>query len=310
MLEEVIAVPPNVETGSIRPIVCMYHANCLDGFTSAWVVAKFYGEENVQFIPVNYGQKGIDLALSTDLAGRRLVVVDFSFPLAVMGELIHRAEYSVVLDHHRTAEKELFPLIGNGPKSDVHFDMERSGAGMTWDYFFSRETRPDLVNHVEDRDLWKFALRGTKEYMAAVMSYPYTFPVWDMISNHYEEVLAEGVAIERFQNQIISEHIAGPVFRIQIDEYNIPATYVPYKLASEVGSILAGGEPFAAILYDTNEARTFSLRSRKDGVDVSKIAKRFGGGGHPGAAGFTVKFGEHGRNLRVFSMQYLEQSKS
>jgi nanoRNase/pAp phosphatase (c-di-AMP/oligoRNAs hydrolase) len=32
---------------------------------------------------------------------------------------------------------------------------------------------------------------------------------------------------------------------------------------------------------------TYSLRSAEGGLDVSVIAKRHGGGGHPHAAGFT-----------------------
>jgi len=32
-----------------------------------------------------------------------------------------------------------------------------------------------------------------------------------------------------------------------------------------------------------------SLRTRRDDVDLSEIAKKFGGGGHPKAAGFTIK---------------------
>ena len=32
----------------------------------------------------------------------------------------------------------------------------------------------------------------------------------------------------------------------------------------------------------------FSLRSGESGVDVSSVAKKFGGGGHKNAAGFSV----------------------
>ena len=51
---------------------------------------------------------------------------------------------------------------------------------------------------------------------------------------------------------------------------------------------MAEGEPFAACYWDTPEGRVFSLRSSSDGVDVSEIAKQFGGGGHKNAAGFKI----------------------
>jgi nanoRNase/pAp phosphatase (c-di-AMP/oligoRNAs hydrolase) len=57
---------------------------------------------------------------------------------------------------------------------------------------------------------------------------------------------------------------------------------------------MAAGEPFAACYWDTPDGRVFSLRSREDGVDVSAIAKRYGGGGHRNASGFRMPIGWEG----------------
>jgi nanoRNase/pAp phosphatase (c-di-AMP/oligoRNAs hydrolase) len=54
---------------------------------------------------------------------------------------------------------------------------------------------------------------------------------------------------------------------------------------------MAQGQPFAACYWDTEEGRVFGLRAADDGVDVSEIAKEYGGGGHAKAAGFTVSRG-------------------
>lgn len=51
---------------------------------------------------------------------------------------------------------------------------------------------------------------------------------------------------------------------------------------------MAQGEPFAACYWDTPTHRIFSLRSSDTGMDVSTIAKQYGGGGHVHAAGFRV----------------------
>ena len=40
----------------------------------------------------------------------------------------------------------------------------------------------------------------------------------------------------------------------------------------------------------TPDGRVFSLRSNFDGVDVSEVAKQYGGGGHRNASGFKVSF--------------------
>jgi oligoribonuclease NrnB/cAMP/cGMP phosphodiesterase (DHH superfamily) len=58
--------------------------------------------------------------------------------------------------------------------------------------------------------------------------------------------------------------------------------------SSDAGNIMSIGQPFAATYYDSDKHRVFSLRSATDGLDVSEIAKEFGGGGHVHAAGFKV----------------------
>ena len=42
--------------------------------------------------------------------------------------------------------------------------------------------------------------------------------------------------------------------------------------------------------FETKDKRIYSLRSQgENGVDVSMIASKFGGGGHRNAAGFSIE---------------------
>ena len=51
-----------------------------------------------------------------------------------------------------------------------------------------------------------------------------------------------------------------------------------------------GKRPFGACYFDRQDGkRQWSLRSTDNGVDVSEIARKRGGGGHKHAAGFTEK---------------------
>jgi len=63
---------------------------------------------------------------------------------------------------------------------------------------------------------------------------------------------------------------------------------LPYTLTSDAGHLLAENFPFAGCYWDTPSGRVFSLRSRDDGMNVSKIAELYGGGGHEHASGFTI----------------------
>ena len=263
--------------------ICIYHANCADGFTSAWVVRKALGE-SVQFYP------GVYQDMPPDVTGKDVLLVDFSYKRPVLEAMRGQAASVIVLDHHKTAEADLRDL----PGVLSVFDMNRSGARITWDYFFPTQEPPAMLRHIEDRDLWRFALRKTREIQASVFSYPYEFSAWDFLMEQADlnQLAVEGEAIERKHFKDIRELVNVVTRRMKIGGYVVPVANLPYTLTSDAGHLLAKGEPFAGCYWDTPEGRVFSLRSTDEGVDVSEIAKQYGGGGHRNASGFRLSFAD------------------
>jgi hypothetical protein len=150
---------------------------------------------------------------------------------------------------------------------------------------------PRLLLHVEDRDLWRFLLPKTREIQASVFSQPYDFAVWDaLMTAPLDKLALEGEAIERKHFKDILELTKVVTRRMRIGGYNVPIANLPYTLASDAGHLLSQNEAFAGCYYDTPQGRNFSLRSAEGGVDVSAIAKQYGGGGHRHAAGFRVSY--------------------
>ncbi|MFP4538872.1 MAG: hypothetical protein ACLFPA_11295 [Dichotomicrobium sp.] len=284
-------------------LLCIYHGNCADGFGAAWVVRYCFGED-VEF------HAGVYQDPPPDVTGRDVLMVDFCYKRPVLDEMANIARSIVILDHHKSAAEDLGDLpessgdwdtdmemakeavsLGDPPVFAL-FDMERSGAGITWDYLFPRSSRPPLINHIEDRDLWRFALEGTREIQAAVFSHPYDFRVWDELMQMDTEALrSDGRAIERKHFKDIREFIGAARVRMEIAGYFVPALNAPYCWSSDAGHEMAAGEPFAACYWDTPDGRVFSLRSLPGGVDVSSVARQYGGGGHEHAAGFRVPHG-------------------
>ena len=74
--------------------------------------------------------------------------------------------------------------------------------------------------------------------------------------------------------------------------YRVPVVNVPYHYASDCADAMLKAEPgapFCASWFRRADGRIqYSLRSRDDRMDVSEIAKKFGGGGHRNAAGFET----------------------
>jgi oligoribonuclease NrnB/cAMP/cGMP phosphodiesterase (DHH superfamily) len=262
--------------------LCIYHGNCADGFTSAWVVRKALGED-VDF------HAGVYQDAPPDVEGRDVVMVDFSYKRPVLEQIRERAASVLILDHHKTAEADLRDL----PGVVSVFDMNRAGARITWDHYFPNHVPPQLLLHVEDRDLWRFALPWTREIQANVFSYPYDFEVWDRLMREPIDTLAkEGYAIERKHFKDINELIGVVTRRMDIGGHNVPIANLPYTLTSDAGHALAKGEPFAGCYWDTPAGRVFSLRSTDEGLDVSAIAKLYGGGGHRNASGFRLSYAD------------------
>lgn len=277
---------PGAPLGSTRPLV-IYHGNCADGFGAAWVFhhhAKRHDTPAMypEFVAGRYGYA------PPDVDGRDLYLVDFSYSREITEVLVASAARVTLIDHHKTAIEQLAGL----PGLRQVVDLERSGATLAWDYLFPNQQRPLLLGHIEDRDLWRFKLPHTREIQSLVFSLPYSFDVWDklMAADPHDLIAytAQGAAIERKHRKDVAELVTATRRRMNIAGHNVPAANLPYTMASDAGAVMAQGEPFAAVYWDTPDHRQFSLRSIKGGMDVSTIALALGGGGHENAAGFRV----------------------
>lgn len=281
--------------------LCIYHGNCADGFSAAWAVWKRFPDTD--FHAGVYGQE------PPDVTGREVIIVDFSYKKDVIIELAARAKSILVLDHHKTAQEDIQPLLDDGTIQGI-FDMERSGAMIAWEFFHPEKPVPQLIKHVQDRDLWQFKLGYTKEIQSAVFSYPYDFETWDWLMSYADDVdghkalVSEGRAITRKHDKDIKELLMAAKQKMCIGGHWVWAANLPYTMSSEAGHLLCmeamypmgSGElneypPFGATYYDVADGRIFSLRSVGD-FDVSAIAKKYGGGGHKNAAGFKLQNGD------------------
>jgi oligoribonuclease NrnB/cAMP/cGMP phosphodiesterase (DHH superfamily) len=273
--------------------LCIYHGNCADGFGAAWVVRKALGPD-VEFHAARYDEP------APDVTGKNVIIVDFSYKYAALIALADKAASVLVIDHHKTAMADLDDVPQAEQHYEAHtqnstgklhvlFDMNRSGAGLTWDFFFPTQPRPPLINHIEDRDLWLFKLEGTREIMADLFSYPQDFATWDrLFADEINWIRLDGVAINRQHQKTVADLVRATKRRMLIGGHDVPVANLPFMFASDAGALMAEGELFAGSYFDTPDGRNFSLRSTDASMDVSEIAKQYGGGGHRNAAGFRV----------------------
>jgi oligoribonuclease NrnB/cAMP/cGMP phosphodiesterase (DHH superfamily) len=271
-----MAGPHQSHRFSKPPTVILYHAECADGFGAAWAIWKQF--PSARFIPVKHGDPP-----PPELTTQRVVIVDFSYDRPTLERLASEAQALLVLDHHITAEQALADL------SYAYFDMKKSGAVLAWEWAHDHPV-PWLLEYIQDKDLWTWALPSSREINAAVASHPFDFHLWNGFKQ--KDLEQEGCAILRYEQELVSK-LAAQAVLVEFKGAIIPSVQSAV-LTSQIGERLSTDYPFCIIWHDREGRRYYSMRSREDGSDVGAIAVSFGGGGHTHAAGFSIPLGPDG----------------
>jgi oligoribonuclease NrnB/cAMP/cGMP phosphodiesterase (DHH superfamily) len=274
----------------MNKIVCLYHKGCTDGTGGRYAVWKKFGD-NAQYFACQYGQPLPDFQKDKDTF---VIFTDYSTSrteLEALGEVCGKV---LVLDHHQTAEEALKGC--NHPNVEIVFDMNKSGAVLTWNYFHPNSGVPMLLQYVQDRDLWKFHLKGTEEVHAGISLLKGKMPAW----NHYafeEEELellkSRGSAVLEDRRSSVEAQVPENVKVIQFKGYRA-GILNRGDLVSEMGHAIYSDPTLNVDIgicwFVTKDNQVvLSMRSKQGtGPDVSELCKALGGGGHKNAAGCRV----------------------
>jgi oligoribonuclease NrnB/cAMP/cGMP phosphodiesterase (DHH superfamily) len=295
----------------------IFHASCPDGWAAAYICHMKWPEAN--FLPLNHGlgEKDLDFVFQVS-TGKDVIMVDYSLRTRELNDKLASVAKSFrILDHHKTAQAVL-----EGASYAI-FDMKRSGAGLAWDYLFGKDSgetcevcdhnmpcvrhsghRPWWVNYAEDMDLWNWVLPNSQEINAYLMVQPRTVEIWDDLTKRHDVTSATEAGIgvrsyiEYYTRSVVAERQDG-ILLFEGRNYKVSVLNIPYAGVSEAGSALVNlGYEIGIAWFERGDGITqFSLRSLKGSdVDVSAIAKSYGGGGHASAAGFQLSLSE-GRRL-------------
>ncbi len=255
----------------------IYHADCTDGFGAAYSAWKHLGNRT-EYHACKHGTP------PPDVKGKNVVVLDFSFDNATTKKMIEEADSLLVIDHHKSAMVELHDI------SNTYFDMKKSGAMLAWEFFHPGKEPPKFISYIQDRDLWKWELPYSKEFAAAFDMIPFEFEEFEKFEDDsvFDDAVKRGSYILAYSKTVVKK----------VCEKAVSRKYKGMKVLvvnsshwmSEIGARLAPDCDFAVIWYYDHEVRInkISLRSFHDKIDVSEIAKDFGGGGHRKAAGFQI----------------------
>jgi len=271
-----------------QPLIIYHGRNCPDGFAAALAAWTYY-EGKAEFLGLDHG----DIKSITDLpalAGRAVYILDFSFAVEILRGIEEVAAQLIMLDHHKSAAEK---LTGFSCRCGVvHFDMDKSGARLAWEFFHPELAVPDLVRFVEDRDIWVWQFPESPGFLAGLDMEPFEFERWQAIAAFSADELASFVARgtamdEKFTKlaTIIAEG-AQPLVMNGVSGLMLNAPGIFHSLIGEMLSKKCG--TFALMWsIDKTGAVKGGFRSQR-GFDCIPLAESLGGGGHAQACGFKM----------------------
>ena len=287
--------------------ICMYHGIDLDGFCSGAIYAKYMEEIRTvdreleyELIPANYGWE----LPWEKLEGAHVTMIDFSMqPWSEFDRLMHTARHVVWIDHHKSAIREF-------EQNEAHpewctratvLDVTKAGCELAWEYYFEGRRVPKAV-----RLLGRYDVRDHKHY-EDVLPFQYGMRLHDMDPANDWTKWADYLNVHTSPEVCESQIQEGKtILRYQTREDEIGAKADCFTLEWEGLRWIAAnrggrGSKFFDSVWDpevfdgmmsfswNGEVFTFGLYSDKPDVDCGAIAKRYAGGGHPGAAGFRTR---------------------
>ena len=287
--------------GSLDIDIVIYHSPCVDGVMSRFIAEHYFRSHNKDVDKVVWHPSAISTPPPNNIDGKSVLICDFSYKKDQITLILKKVRKLLIIDHHKTAEEELREL----PQENKIFDMHKSGAGLTWEYFYGTSTpMPLVVQYVQDHDLWTKKLDKANEFASWFYKLPQTYELYSKYLASDEVFMQDfaqgGSSFSQVDEYYINEAVAyskSPLFmRLPKDGRNLGNYYfVAHKntsiLPSEIANRLFRKHVFSdfsvAFQVDTNSTN-FSLRSEDDRTDVSEIAKVLGGGGHRNASGARV----------------------
>ncbi len=284
---------------------CFYH-NDSDGKCAGFWVALNVGihdkyNDMPVFQEIDYRTK---FPMETIRKDEQVYIVDYSISPDEMRELLNITKDVTWIDHHKTAiekykefEHEIRGIRYDGVSGCMltycyihHMTARGEGEIKPFDISMT-EDAPMFTKLIDDWDVWKFNYGDdTRYFQIAFNAYDFSpcADTWDMfLDNDGEQTLIEQGKIMIQYRDNWAKNYMKLGFETEFEGHKCFAVNLGCCNSDYFKSLPEGKyEILMPFVFDGN-VYTVSLYSTT--VDVSEIAKKYGGGGHKGASGFQIK---------------------
>jgi oligoribonuclease NrnB/cAMP/cGMP phosphodiesterase (DHH superfamily) len=266
---------------------CFYHKADADGKCSAAIIKMAHPD--AQLMAYNYGDK---FPWESIKPGEPVFMVDVSLQPSEMDRL-NKVSDLTWIDHHASLLSTIDPDIKGLRR------VGSAGCELTWEFLHGSEEVPLAVTYIgrydvwdkSDEELWDEKLVPLTMGLRGRDIDPNGLSFWEEIFGKPEamnKIIEAGKAILGYQKEQHKSHG---------EESYYEGTFAGKKAV--FGNTTRGSEAFEGffdpkkhdlmVSYEHTKDKQWRVSLYSDKVDVSALAKKFGGGGHKGASGFMAK---------------------
>jgi oligoribonuclease NrnB/cAMP/cGMP phosphodiesterase (DHH superfamily) len=310
------------------PVTVIYHADCLDGFGAAYAAwlhlgpdASYFPMHHGDFFDTEAIRGHQLFILDFSFPPPQLEAIA---RLSHQTTLIDH--HKTVFDDWRPYTQTTADRIDyQHPELPLRLilDLTHAGTALAWSFFHPQTALPLPLLHIEENDLWRFDHSTTRAFCQALRLKAFDFDLWHQTLSQaahadtagYRAMIEQGETLENFLNTethrlaggqlTLTAQLRGePIDPLQALRHGIPiisngencwrtlycpAINAPTLFSSKLGNLLAAQSGTCGLTWHltSNGEIKASLRSKGD-FDVAEIARRYDGGGHRNAAGFTL----------------------
>jgi len=296
-------------------MIVVYHGADMDGFSSGAIANWFLKDrcketnERLLFFPMNHGDAYPWTELQKD---ETIYFLDFpppapttlntGFGVSSGFEALKAITNNVIwIDHHESSIQKFEGIEIEGLRSNTF----PAACELTWKYFSDSSLVPKFVKMISDHDSWRHKIKNSQDFCLGMMSkdgiedpqsQDWHYVIADFFDdNEYRSVIQpyveKGQTIDKYvkkNNASYSKSFAYEMewlgYKCIVCNRGMTGSFLFDSVYDESKHDLMLAWVFDGVKY------TVSIYTTKtDKVKANDIAKAHGGGGHPGAAGFTCQ---------------------
>lgn len=284
----------------------IYHRADFDGICSAKIAEKFlkkiHDNPEIEMIGWDYGDPLPVLDVNKD-NDDRVIVVDLSMTKEFMERLVELGVL-IWIDHHILALEKLKGIKG----IENVLGLRENGKGaceLCWDYFFDKSTLPvavrliscyDVFNKKDEIYNWDKEIEpfyyGLKAISTSVEDFPEELlDLKPMEEMEIDTIAEKGREILNYEQSMYPEYNQF-AFEVEIDGFILLALNSAHRGSSVLVPVFDPTKQDGMMIfkYDgVHDEWRYGFYTEKEGIDLSPIAIKRGGGGHKQACGLETK---------------------